>query len=43
LGNVAVAELLIGSVILPRIESPKAISRLAEFECFINWICKMRL
>jgi len=31
---VAVAELLIGSVILPRIESPKAISRLAEFEWF---------
>ena len=30
----AVAELLIGSVILPRIESPKAISRLAEFEWF---------
>lgn len=29
-----VAELLIGSVILPRIESPKAISRLAEFEWF---------
>jgi len=31
---VAVAELLIGSVILPRVESPKAISRLAEFEWF---------
>jgi len=31
---VTVAELLIGSVILPRIESPKAISRLAEFEWF---------
>ena len=30
----AVAELLIGSVILPRTESPKAISRLAEFEWF---------
>ena len=30
----AVAELLIGSVILPRVESPKAISRLAEFEWF---------
>ena len=29
-----VAELLIGSVILQRIESPKAISRLAEFEWF---------
>ncbi len=29
-----VAELLIGSVILPRIESPRAISRLAEFEWF---------
>lgn len=29
-----VAELLIGSVIFPRIESPKAISRLAEFEWF---------
>jgi len=34
LENVTVAELLIGSVILPRIESPKAISRLAEFEWF---------
>jgi V/A-type H+-transporting ATPase subunit I len=34
LENVAVAELLIGSVILPRTESPKAISRLAEFEWF---------
>jgi len=31
---VAVAELLIGSVILPRTESPKAISRLTEFEWF---------
>ncbi|MEK0345738.1 MAG: ATPase, partial [Nitrosopumilus sp.] len=30
----AVAELLMGSVILPRTESPKAISRLAEFEWF---------
>lgn len=30
----AVAELLVGSVILPRAESPKAISRLAEFEWF---------
>lgn len=29
-----IAELLIGSVILPRIESPKVISRLAEFEWF---------
>ncbi len=29
-----VSELLIGSVILPRTESPKAISRLAEFEWF---------
>jgi V/A-type H+-transporting ATPase subunit I len=34
LENVAVAELLIGSVILPRTESPKAISRLTEFEWF---------
>ena len=30
----AVAELVVGSVILPRSESPKAISRLAEFEWF---------
>ena len=30
----AVADLMIGSVILPRSESPKAISRLAEFEWF---------
>ena len=30
----AVAELLMGSVILPRTESPKAISRLTEFEWF---------
>lgn len=30
----AVAELLVGSVILPRTESPKAISRLTEFEWF---------
>lgn len=30
----AVSELLVGSVILPRTESPKAISRLAEFEWF---------
>ncbi len=34
LENVAVAELLIGSVILPRTDSPKAISRLTEFEWF---------
>ena len=33
-GSVTVADLLIGSVILPRTESPKAISRLAEFEWF---------
>ncbi len=33
-GVVAVAELVVGSVILPRTESPKAISRLAEFEWF---------
>ena len=30
----AVAELMVGSVILPRTESPKAISRLTEFEWF---------
>ncbi|MFB5597992.1 MAG: V-type ATP synthase subunit I [Nitrosopumilaceae archaeon] len=30
----AVAELLVGSVVLPRTESPKAISRLAELEWF---------
>ena len=30
----AVAELLVGTVILPRIESAKAVSRLAEFEWF---------
>ena len=29
-----VADLLLGSVVLPRIESPKAISRLAEFQWF---------
>ena len=34
MGSVTVAELLMGSVILPRTESPKAISRLAEFEWF---------
>lgn len=34
-----VAELLVGSVILPRDESPKAISRLAEFE----WFHKMEM
>ena len=34
MGSVAVAELLVGSVILPRTESPEAISRLAEFEWF---------
>ena len=33
-GIVTVAELLVGSVILPRTESPRAISRLAEFEWF---------
>ncbi len=35
----AVAELLMGSVILPRTESPKAISRLTEFE----WFHKMEM
>lgn len=30
----AIAELLVGSVILPRTESPQAVSRLAEFEWF---------
>ena len=34
-----VAELLMGSVILPRTDSPKAISRLAEFE----WFHKMEM
>ena len=34
-----VAELLMGSVILPRVESPKAISRLTEFE----WFHKMEM
>ncbi len=33
-GSVTVAELLMGSVILPRTDSPKAISRLTEFEWF---------
>ncbi|MGI0056261.1 MAG: V-type ATP synthase subunit I [Nitrosarchaeum sp.] len=35
----AVADLLMGSVILPRTESPKAISRLTEFE----WFHKMEM
>ena len=38
-GNVTVADLLMGSVILPRTESPKVISRLAEFE----WFHKMEM
>jgi V/A-type H+-transporting ATPase subunit I len=38
-GSVTVADLLIGSVILPRDESPKAISRLTEFE----WFHKMEM
>ncbi len=38
-GCVTVADLLMGSVILPRNESPKAISRLAEFE----WFHKMEM
>ncbi len=38
-GSMTVAELLMGSVILPRTESPKAISRLAEFE----WFHKMEM
>ena len=33
------AELLMGSVILPRTDSPKAISRLTEFE----WFHKMEM
>jgi len=33
-GSVAVADLLMSSVILPRTDSPKAISRLTEFEWF---------
>ena len=33
-GSVTVAELLMGSVILPRPDSPKAVSRLTEFEWF---------
>ena len=32
----ASADLILGSVILPRSESPEAISRLAEFEWFHN-------
>ena len=32
--SLAVADLIVGTVILPRTESPKAISRLAEFEWF---------
>jgi len=38
-GSVTVADLLMGSVILPRAESPKAISRLTEFE----WFHKMEM
>ncbi len=38
-GSVTVADLLMGSVILPRTESPKAISRLTEFE----WFHKMEM
>ena len=38
-GSVTVADLLVGSVILPRNESPKVISRLAEFE----WFHKMEM
>jgi V/A-type H+-transporting ATPase subunit I len=38
-GSVTVAELLMGSVILPRTDSPKAISRLTEFE----WFHKMEM
>ena len=38
-----VAELLIGSVILPRTDSPKAISRLTEFEWFHKLDMKMKL
>ena len=38
-GSVTVAELMMGSVILPRSESPKAISRLTEFE----WFHKMEM
>ena len=38
-GIVTVAELMVGSVILPRIDSPKAISRLTEFE----WFHKMEM
>ncbi len=38
-GSVTVAELLMGSVILPRTDSPKVISRLTEFE----WFHKMEM
>ncbi len=38
-GSVTVAELLMGSVILPRTDSPKAISRLTEFA----WFHKMEM
>jgi len=38
-GSVAVADLLMSSVILPRTDSPKAISRLTEFE----WFHKMEM
>ncbi len=38
-GSVTVAELLVGSVILPRTESPKAISSLTKFE----WFHKMEM
>ena len=38
-GSVTVAELLMGSVILPRTESPKAISSLTKFE----WFHKMEM
>jgi len=38
-GSVTVADLLMASVILPRTESPKAISRLTEFE----WFHKMEM
>jgi len=38
-GSVTVAELLMGSVILPRTDSPKAISRLTEFQ----WFQKMEM
>ncbi len=38
-GSVAVADLLMSSVILPRTDSPKAISRLTEFK----WFHKMEM